>query len=446
MKHWIKTGICVLTAATMLPMTAFAAGLSMSFDQTGTTAHVQMTDVTTGRYAAEVTFSVKNAQNLQFESTAESNAITVDNDTVTLYIASRAPLNADSDKLNFGTLSVSPGTEVTAVGKAVLLDRALNRTELTGLTLDIQQDSGDTGDTGDGDTDDDSGSQGGSSSGGSTSGGSSSSGSGSSSSGSSSSTNKTPTVSVSGTGGKVKADQSGTVTITPDDGYRIVKILVNGKEVEIASKLTGLKSTDKVVVTFEKIEDSEDSQTPAPSVSFTDVPAGAWYAEAVSFVVERGLFQGDSATTFAPNADMNRAMLVTVLYRLSGDSAPAQSAGFTDVAAGTWYADAVAWAKANGIVSGVSSSQFAPAQSITREQTAAILSRYSAYKGHTLPTGSADFADRDQISGYAQQAVASMQAAGLIQGRENNRFAPKEKSTRAEVATILMRYVKMTEQ
>lgn len=433
MKHWIKTGICALTAATMLPMTAFAAGLSMSFDQTGTTAHVQMTDVTTGRYAAEVTFSVKNAQNLQFESTSESHAITVDNDTVTLYIASRAPLNADSDKLDFGTLSVSPGTEVTAAGKAVLLDRALNRTELTGLTLDIRQD---TGDTGNGDTDGDSGSQG----------GSSSSGSGSSSSGSSSSTNKTPTVSVSGTGGKVKADQNGTVTITPDDGYRIAKILVNGKEVEITSKLTGLKSTDKVVVTFEKIEDGEDSQTPAPSVSFTDVPAGAWYAEAVSFVVARGLFQGDSATTFAPNADMNRAMLVTVLYRLSGDSAPAQVAGFTDVAAGTWYADAVAWAKANGIVSGVSSSQFAPAQSITREQTAAILSRYSAYKGHTLPTGSADFADRDQISDYAQQAVASMQAAGLIQGRENNRFAPKEKSTRAEVATILMRYVKMTEQ
>lgn len=433
MKHWIKTGICVLTAATMLPMTAFAAGLSMSFDQTGTTAHVQMTDVTTGRYAAEVTFSVKNAQNLQFESTAESHAITVDNDTVTLYIASRAPLNADSDKLDFGTLSVSPGTEVTAAGKAVLLDRALNRTELTGLTLDIRQD---TGDTGNGDTDGDSGSQG----------GSSASGSGSSGSGSSSSTNKTPTVSVSGTGGKVKADQNGTVTITPDDGYRIAKILVNGKEVEITSKLTGLKSTDKVVVTFEKIEDGEDSQTPAPSVSFTDVPAGAWYAEAVSFVVARGLFQGDSATTFAPNADMNRAMLVTVLYRLSGDSTPAQAAGFTDVAAGTWYADAVAWAKANGIVSGVSSSQFAPAQSITREQTAAILSRYSAYKGHTLPTGSADFADRDQISDYAQQAVASMQAAGLIQGRENNRFAPKEKSTRAEVATILMRYVKMTEQ
>lgn len=433
MKHWIKTGICALTAATMLPMTAFAAGLSMSFDQTGTTAHVQMTDVTTGRYAAEVTFSVKNAQNLQFESTAESHAITVNNDTVTLYIASRAPLNADSDKLDFGTLSVSPGTEVTAAGKAVLLDRALNRTELTGLTLDIRQD---TGDTGNGNTDGDSGSQG----------GSSSSGSGSSSSGSSSSTNKTPTVSVSGTGGKVKVDQNGTVTITPDDGYRIAKILVNGKEVEITSKLTGLKSTDKVVVTFEKIEDGEDSQTPAPSVSFTDVPAGAWYAEAVSFVVERGLFQGDSATTFAPNADMNRAMLVTVLYRLSGDSAPAQAAGFTDVAAGTWYADAVAWAKANGIVSGVSSSQFAPTQSITREQTAAILSRYSAYKGHTLPTGSADFADRDQISDYAQQAVASMQAAGLIQGRENNRFVPKEKSTRAEVATILMRYVKMTEQ
>lgn len=433
MKHWIKTGICALTAATMLPMTALAAGLSMSFDQTGTTANVQLTDVTTSRYAAEVTFSVSNTQSLQFDSTAESHQMVVDNGNITLYIASRAPLNADSDKLNFGTLSVSPGTEVTQVGTAIVLDRALNRTELTGLTLDIQHEQG--GSTEDSTGDSDSGTQDDTSSGGNTS-----SGSGSSSS---SSTSKTPTVSVSGTGGKVKADRNGTVTITPDAGYQIAKILVNGKEVEITNELTGLKSTDKVVVTFEKIE---DSQPPAPSVSFTDVPAGAWYAEAVSFVVERGLFQGDSATTFAPNADMNRAMLVTVLYRLSGDSTPAQSAGFTDVPAGAWYADAVAWAKANGIVSGVSSDRFAPEENVTREQTAAILSRYSTYKGQTLPTGSAAFADQAQISDYAQQAVASMQAAGLIQGRENNRFAPKEKSTRAEVATILMRYVKMTEQ
>lgn len=157
-----------------------------------------------------------------------------------------------------------------------------------------------------------------------------------------------------------KADSDGTVTITPDDGYRIAKILVNGKEVDIENKLTGLKSTDEVVVTFEKIE-----ETTKPTVSFTDVQSTDWYAEAVTYAVENGLFQGTSATTFEPNANMNRAMLVTVLYRMSGEQAKADTA-FGDVAQNAWYAEAVAWAKTNGIVSGVSATQFAPNQNVTR--------------------------------------------------------------------------------
>lgn len=238
-----------------------------------------------------------------------------------------------------------------------------------------------------------------------------------------------------------KADSDGTVTITLDDGYRIAKILVNGKEVDIENKLTGLKSTDEVVVTFEKIE-----ETTKPTVSFTDAQSTDWYAEAVTYAVENGLFQDTSATTFEPNANMNRAMLVTVLYRMSGEQAKADTAS-GDVAQNAWYAEAVAWAKTNGIVSGVSATQFAPNQNVTREQMAAILYRYAQYKGQE--TGNADanlaaFADANTVSSYAISAMNWAVKNGLISGTSATTLSPNGSATRARVATILMRYQKNT--
>lgn len=414
MKRWMKTSICALTLGAMLPMTAFAAELSISFDKQGTSATAVLTDVGTDRYAAEVTFQVTNTADIQFAGMADTHAMTVDGSagTVTLYAASRTPLTAADGALKLGTLSVAAGTEVKQVTGAVVLDRTLGQKTYDDVSLSVTQDQG-----------------------------SSSGGASHPEAGSTTDSNKdrTPEVSVDGKGGKVKADSDGTVTITPDDGYRIAKILVNGKEVDIENKLTGLKSTDEVVVTFEKIE-----ETTKPTVSFTDVQPTDWYAEAVTYAVENGLFQGTSATTFAPNANMNRAMLVTVLYRMSGEQAKADTA-FGDVAQNAWYAEAVAWAKTNGIVSGVSATQFAPNQNVTREQMAAILYRYAQYKGQE--TGNADanlavFADANTVSSYAVPAMNWAVKNGLISGTSATTLSPNGSATRAQVATILMRYQK----
>lgn len=422
MKRWLKTSICALTLGAMLPMTAFAAELSISFDKQGTSATAVLTDVGTDRYAAEVTFQVTNTADIRFAGAADTHAVTVDGTagTVTLYAASRTPLTAADGTLKLGTLSVAAGTEVSQVTGAVVLDRSLGRKEYPAVTLSVTRDQS-------GSEDSNSGSAG------------SSGGASHPTADSTSTTDHTPEVSVDGKGGKVKADSDGTVTITPNDGYRIAKIVVNGKEVEISDKLTGLKSSDEVVVTFEKIE-----ETAKPTVSFTDVQPTDWYAEAVTYAVENGLFQGTSETTFAPNANMNRAMLVTVLYRMSGEQVKADTA-FGDVAQDAWYAEAVAWAKNHGIVSGTSAAQFSPNQNVTREQMAAILYRYAQYKGQE--TGAADanlagFADVNTVSSYAVPAMQWAVKNGLISGTSTTALSPNGSATRAQVATILMRYQK----
>lgn len=257
-------------------------------------------------------------------------------------------------------------------------------------------------------------------------------GGGSSSSGSSSSHAK-PQVSVNGVGGKITADNKGNVTITPDEGYQVKDVTVNGKSVGAVLTLTGLKYTDKVVVTFEKI--------PTEWVNpFTDVAETAWYYDAVRYAYENKLFNGVSNTEFAPEVNMTRAMLVTVLYRLNGATETGTSS-FTDVPTGMFYTDAVAWAQKNGIVNGISETEFAPDQNVTREQIAAILARYAKFTGKTLPAGTLDFPDADQISEFAKADVASIQAAGIVKGRDNGMFAPLALATRAEVATMLMRYI-----
>lgn len=260
-------------------------------------------------------------------------------------------------------------------------------------------------------------------------------GSGSSGGGSSSSSNK-PSVSVSGAGGKVTASSNGTVTITPDEGYEIAKITVNGKEVAIPAdgKLTGLTKNDKVVVTFAKITDGS-------STLFADVADDAWYADAVRYVFEKGMMNGTSSTTFSPNETTTRAMIVTMLHRLENEPT-ASAAGFTDVASGSYYANAVAWAAANGVVNGVSETSFAPNTAITREQLAAILYRYAELKGYNVSASGSlsGYTDASQISSYATTAMQWANSTGLITGKTSTTLSPKGNATRAEVATILMRF------
>ena len=268
-------------------------------------------------------------------------------------------------------------------------------------------------------------------------------GGGSSSGGSGSSSSNRPDASVSGAGGKVSASSNGTITITPDDGYEISKITVNGEEVAIPAdgRLTGLDKNDKVVVTFARITDEQPEEPDGNATPFADVSDSAWYAEAVQYVYESGMMNGTSATLFTPDAATNRAMLVTILYRLEGEPA-AQGSGFADVAAGSYYADAVAWAAENGIVNGVSETSFAPDDSITREQLAAILYRYASYKDYDVTaSGSLSaYTDAAQVSGYAAAAMQWANGEGLITGVTGTALDPQGSATRAQVATILMRF------
>ncbi len=175
---------------------------------------------------------------------------------------------------------------------------------------------------------------------------------------------------------------------------------------------------------------------------FSDVKSTDWFYGAVEFAVKNGLFKGTSATAFSPDAQMTRAMLVTVLYRREGSPTVTGTNGFADVKSGEWYTDAVVWANKNGIVTGYSSGLFSTNDDVTREQMAAILYRYSQYKGYDV-TKTADlsvFIDASGISSWAQTAMNWANAEGLINGRTTATLAPKGSATRAEVATVLQRF------
>lgn len=177
-------------------------------------------------------------------------------------------------------------------------------------------------------------------------------------------------------------------------------------------------------------------------IRFDDVDASAWYADGVYYVAGQGIMTGSGNGAFSPDTVMSRAMLVQVLYNLEGQPEKDASA-FTDVAADAWYADAVAWAADAGIVTGVSNTTFAPDVTMTREQIATILYRYAAYKGYDV-TASNDlsgYADAGEIGSYAVEAMGWANGAGLITGSTATTLNPLGSATRAEVATILMRFL-----
>ncbi len=180
----------------------------------------------------------------------------------------------------------------------------------------------------------------------------------------------------------------------------------------------------------------------AGGINFDDVSRYDWFYDAVEFAVQEGLFEGISEDEFDPNGNMTRAMLVTVLYRLEGSPRVYSYADFDDVARDTWYTAAVAWAAKAGIVEGFSETEFAPNVSITREQLATILYRYADYKGLGLDLDAdlSGYADADKISAYAEDAMTWAATYGLVQGMTADTLAPQGTATRAQVATILMRF------
>jgi len=179
--------------------------------------------------------------------------------------------------------------------------------------------------------------------------------------------------------------------------------------------------------------------------AFTDI-TGHWAADNILFAASRGLLSGTSDTTFSPDTGMTRGMFMTALGRLAGINPDSYQTGkFTDVKADAYYAPYVNWAAQTGIVEGVTDTTFAPDTNINREQMAVIMKNYAAKLGYDLPQTlkAVTFADNTQISSWAKDAVKSMQQAGILAGKVNNRFDPKGTATRAEVATVLRRFVEI---
>ncbi|MCI8304140.1 MAG: hypothetical protein HFF52_05870 [Lawsonibacter sp.] len=174
----------------------------------------------------------------------------------------------------------------------------------------------------------------------------------------------------------------------------------------------------------------------AAGTGYSDVPQGAWYAEAAAYCREHGLLYGTGEDRFSPELPVSRGMLAAVLHRLAGSPAAAGELPFTDVAPGAWYADAVRWAGQRGYMSGYGEGLFGPEDPVTREQLAAVLWRYAG-----SPAAQAeDFADEGEIAPYALPAVDWTRSAGLISGVGDNRFAPGAGAARSQLAVILMNF------
>lgn len=230
-----------------------------------------------------------------------------------------------------------------------------------------------------------------------------------------------------------------TLTVTPDPGYTISGVTVKGSDgTEIP--ITPLEE-GKYQFVMPAMDVTIQVTLLGGEMPFTDVKPTDWFHEAAQYVYEHNLMNGTTATTFSPQSTATRGMTVTVLYRMEG-SPRAGKAPFSDVSGGEYYASAVAWAAEHGIVDGYPDGTFQPGRSITREQMACILYRYAGYKGYDV-TKTADlsaYEDAGKIHSYAVQAMQWANASDLIRGRSKTTLVPTGNVTRAEMASLLMRF------
>lgn len=238
-----------------------------------------------------------------------------------------------------------------------------------------------------------------------------------------------------------------TITVSPDEAYLLDDLTVTsgGKDVALTDNGDGtytftMPSGDvAITATFAEDPNWEEPSTDVSEL-FNDVPANHWAQAAIQYAYDNGLMTGVSDTSFAPEATTTRAMIVSMLARLENVTSAAD-AGFADVAADDWYATAVNWAAANGIVNGVSDDTFAPNDPITREQLAAMLMNYAQYKGLDT-TARADLSHySDTPSTWASEAVQWAVAEGLLNGVTDDELQPQGQATRAQVAAILERFI-----
>ena len=262
-------------------------------------------------------------------------------------------------------------------------------------------------------------------------------------------------------------DDKITLTITPDDGYEVDKIEIVDDE---GDKIDAKKVDDEdnkytfrmancdvtVTVTFkeegkttedtDKEKDKDDETTETTKLNFTDVKETDWFFKGVEYVVDKDVMSGVSENQFDPSGKLTRAMLVQMLYNMESRPACDAENAFMDVPVGQWYTDAVIWANDAKIVSGMGEGLFAPNMEITREQMVAMLYNYAKYKGYDV-TASADlsaFADTASVSTWAQPAMQWAVAEGYISGMGDSQLAPQGTATRAEIASVIMRFMEAT--
>ena len=236
-----------------------------------------------------------------------------------------------------------------------------------------------------------------------------------------------------------------TITVTPDEGYELESLTVldsRDNEITLTDKGDG-KYTFTMPSGRVTVEASFAEIAPEP-LPFGDVDDGDWFADAVRFVYENGMMNGVSETDFAPHAATSRSMIVTILYRLEGEPVVDDAMDFTDVAGDAYYAEAVRWAASEGIVGGYGGGLFGSDDAVTREQLAVILYRYAVYKGYDVSIGEdTNILSYDDFADLSEYAIPAMQwacSAGVITGVTDATLVPQGEATRAQVAAMLMRF------
>lgn len=423
-----------LTVGAMTPLAHAAGGLRLvTSSQEAASQEVGFSGVSSNCQSFQATFNLSNSTAIyDFMANDVLDALPgiyttykQEGSAVTVYVTTKSGVLTSDGSLTLGTISANDGTNFTVEKASGVKVVGSDNSE----TTYTQVDQG--------------GSSGGSSSGGSSSGGSSSGGS----------TTTTRTITIqSSFGGKVTASASQaaqgkviTLTALPNSGYVLKSLTVttaSGTSVPVANQSSG-KYTFTMPAAAVTVKAVFAAQETDPDFPFADVAKGSWYYEGVRYAYENGLMSGTGEGTFSPDLPTSRGMLVTILYRLAGSPA-AGSASFTDVAKGQWYADGVAWASANGVVSGYPDGSFRPNDTITREQMAAILYQHARIQGK-LDDSRADlsiFSDLDSLSAYAKEPMSWAVAQGLFSGVSADTLAPGGSTTRAQAAVILTAFSK----
>lgn len=423
-----------LTVGAMTPLAHAAGGLRLvTSSQEAASQEVGFSGVSSNCQSFQATFNLSNSTAIyDFMANDVLDALPgiyttykQEGSAITVYVTTKSGVLTGDGSLTLGTISANDGTNFTVEKASGVKVVGSDNSE----TTYTQVDQG--------------GSSGGSSSGGSSSGGSSSGGS----------TTTTRTITIqSSFGGKVTASASQaaqgkviTLTALPNSGYVLKSLTVttaSGTSVPVANQSSG-KYTFTMPAAAVTVKAVFAAQETDPDFPFADVAKGSWYYEGVRYAYENGLMSGTGEGTFSPDLPTGRGMLVTILYRLAGSPA-AGSASFTDVAKGQWYADGVAWASANGVVSGYPDGSFRPNDTITREQMAAILYQYARIQGK-LDDSRADlsiFSDLDSLSAYAKEPMSWAVAQGLFSGVSADTLAPGGSTTRAQAAVILTAFSK----